>query len=101
MTESPYAPPKATVEKKAIEIRWSNALPVWWSFAWRGFLYGVLGGFALGAVGGAIAVATGVPEKAQFYGSIGGYIASIPATMLAVKQALSKHLASLAAVAVA
>lgn len=78
-------------------IRWSKALSVWWSAAWRASLYGLLGGFIFGAIGGAIAAIMGVPEKGALYGSFGGYLAAIPASMLGLKQALSKHLASLAA----
>jgi hypothetical protein len=41
----------------------------------------------------------GEPQKAALYGAIAGYIAAIPASMLALKQALGKHLPSLAALA--
>lgn len=80
-------------------VTWKKALPVWWSAVWRGAVYGLLGGVVLGATGGALAVMLHTPDKATTYGTIGGYIASIPASMLGVKQALSKHLASLAAIA--
>jgi hypothetical protein len=97
---APYAPPRAQVQEKApTMIRWPTALSVWWSAAWRGALYGLLGGFLLGAVAGVIAAVLGVPEKAHLYGTIAGYIAALPASMLGLKQALSKHLASLAAAA--
>ena len=66
---------------------------------WRAVLYGMLGGFVLGAIGGVIAAAMHAPDKAVIYGAVGGYIATIPASMLALKQALSKHLASLASTA--
>ena len=96
----PYAPPRARVKDKATTtVRWPTALSVWWSAAWRSALYGLLGGFLLGAVAGAIAAVMGVPEKANLYGTIAGYIAAFPASMLGLKQALSKHLASLAAAA--
>ena len=95
--QGPYAPPRAHVKDKAATIRWPTALSVWWSAAWRGGLYGLLGGFVLGAVAGVIAAVLGVPEKANLYGTIAGYAAALPASMLGLKQALSKHLASLAA----
>ena len=79
-------------------IRWSSAIPVWWSIAWRGSLYGLVLGAILGGIGGAIAAFSGMPEKGTLYGTIGGYIAAIPASLLAVKQGLSKHLAALAAI---
>ena len=92
----PYAPPRANVkDKAATAIPWPTALSVWWSAAWRGALYGLLGGLLLGAIAGVMAAVLGVPEKANLYGTIAGYIAAFPASMLGLKQALSKHLASL------
>lgn len=82
-----------------MKVSWSKALSVWWSMAWRGLIYSVLASFVLGAIGGVIAVVIHSPEKARVYGEIGGYIGSIPASMLALKQTLSKHLASLTAIA--
>jgi hypothetical protein len=62
-------------------------------------LYGAIGGFVLGAIFGGIAGATGHLDAAAFYGKIGGYIAGVPASMLGVKQALNRHLASLSLLA--
>jgi hypothetical protein len=81
------------------KVTWERTIKVWWSVAWRGVLYGFLGGFALGAIGGVIAVAMHEPGKVAVYGKIGGYLAGIPAFLFALKQALQKHLAALAALA--
>jgi hypothetical protein len=78
-------------------IGWPKALAVWWSAAWRGVLYGAIGGFVLGAIGGLIAGVMSAPDKVPLYGAVGGYLASIPASMLGLKQALSRHLPSLIA----
>lgn len=79
-------------------VGWSKALAVWWSAAWRGALYGMVGGFVLGAVGGVVSALVGAPpDQAALYGAAGGYVAAIPASILGLKQALSKHLASLVA----
>jgi len=80
-------------------ISWSKALPVWWSLWWRSVLYGAVLGFFLGFVGGFAVTILGQPEAASTAGMIGGYLGSIPASMLAVKQALEKHLSRLAAIA--
>ena len=80
-------------------LQWPKALAVWWSAAWRGALYGLVGGFVFGAVGGFVAALTGAADQASVYGAIGGYVASIPASMLGLKQALSRHLPSLLAIA--
>jgi len=45
------------------------------------------------------AVLLDTPERSSLYGTIGGYAATIPASMLAVKHGLSKRLATLAAIA--
>lgn len=77
-----------------MNITWEKSLSVWWSICWRSVIYGALGGFVLGFIGGVLAALTQAPEKAAVYGAIGGYLASIPASMLAVKQALGKHFAA-------
>ena len=82
-----------------MRVTWSKTVSVWWSAAWRGFIYGFIGGFALGFIGGVAAAIMHTPEKASIYGMIGGYVAAVPASMLGLKQALTKHLASLAAIA--
>lgn len=82
-----------------MSITWGKTLSVWWSAAWRGSIYGFIGGFVLGFIGGFTAALMHTPEKAPIYGMIGGYVAAIPASMLGLKQALTKHLASLAAIA--
>jgi len=80
-------------------VHWPRALAVWWSAAWRGALYGLVGGFVLGAVAGFVAGFMGAADQAPFYGAISGYIASIPASMLGLKQASTRHLPSLVAIA--
>lgn len=99
MERNPYAPPQARLrEQRSMTIGWPKALAVWWSAAWRGGLYGLIGGFVFGAIGGVIASVMGAAEQAGIYGAVGGYIASIPASMLGLKQALSQHLPSLIAI---
>lgn len=78
-------------------VSWNQVLAVWWSFIWRGMMYGLLIGFALGAAAGVYAVAIGQPEKGVLYGAFAGWLATIPASLIAMKKALSKHLALLAA----
>jgi hypothetical protein len=52
----------------------------------------MLMGFVFGALGGVIAALTGVPDKSALYGTLGGWVASFPATIVALKYAVSKHL---------
>jgi hypothetical protein len=96
MTDNPYEPPKSRVQDaRNVGVSWKKAIAVWWSVSWRGGLYGAFGGLILGALGGAFAVIAGAPEKSALYGAVGGYIAMFPASILGLKQGLSRHLASL------
>ena len=72
-------------------------MAVWWSFVWRSMVYGFVGGAVFGAITGAIAGATGHVDKAAPYARIVGGIAGLLLSMLAMKQALQKHQARLAA----
>jgi nitrate reductase gamma subunit len=82
-----------------MHLDWGKALSVWWSFFWRATIYGVLLGAALGFLAGMYAALSGVPDKATVYGGIAGWVGAIPGSMLALKQAISKHLGALAALA--
>lgn len=75
---------------------WSETLPIWWSFVWRAALYGLLIGFVFGAIGGFFAAVSGSTASAQGYGQIGGLLAGLPASLIAMKQALVKHAAAIA-----
>jgi len=98
MNQNPYEPTKSPlVDQREAVVSWRRALAVWWSAAWRGGLYAIPGGFLFGMLGGVLAAVTGAPQKAQLYAAIGGYLASIPLSMLALKQALTKHVGSLIA----
>jgi hypothetical protein len=96
---NPYEPTRAPLlEQRESGVRWGKALAVWWSAAWRGALYATPGGFVLGTLVDVVARLTDVPDnKAQIYAAVGGYLVSIPLSMLALKHALSKHLSSLVA----
>ena len=82
-----------------MSLKWNRLLPVWWSFFWRATIYGGVGGAILGALFGIIAGITGHLDKASFVGNIGGYIATVPASMLALRQTLNVHLGSLTSLA--
>jgi hypothetical protein len=81
----------------APSLSWRRALVLWWSFFWRAFLYGVVLGMLLGGMAGFYAVVSGASEQAAVYGSIAGWVATLPASLLALKQAVSRHLGSLTA----
>ena len=83
--------------ERTMALSWSNTLPAWWSFFWRAVLYGFLLGLVFGFFGGVLAAIMGTPNKAASFGAVAGFIAGIPASMLAFKQALVRHLSRLAA----
>ena len=96
---NPYEPPRSSIrDPSRLGVGWKKALAVWWSVSWRGGLYVAVGGLLLGALGGVFAVITGAPEKGALYGAVGGYMAMIPASVLGMKQGLSRHLSSLIAI---
>lgn len=75
---------------------WSETLPMWYSFFWRAALYGLLLGIVFGGIGGFAAV-PGSTASAHMYGQAAGVLASIPASLIAMKQTLAKHGAAIAA----
>jgi hypothetical protein len=81
-----------------MELTWKKTLAIWWSIGWRGALLGVLLGALLGFVVGGVLGAQGAPpERIQNYAMLGGYLASIIASFVALKLGLQKHLPSLLA----
>ena len=72
-------------------MTYAEVLPIWWSFTWRALLVGGLAGLVLGGVGGLIAGLLGRPEVAGQWGSILGYLVSIPASLWALRAAINKH----------
>ena len=81
-----------------MQLTWENTLPVWWSFFWRACIFGVLLGVAFGSVTGIAAAVLGAVGKGEVWGGNVGLIAFIPASIWAMKNALSKHLPALAQV---
>lgn len=82
-----------------MQVQWRDVLPVWWSFFWRAAVFGALLGFLLGALVGVLLGMAGSAEKAPLYGALAGWVGAIPASMLAMKQALTRHLPALGGVA--
>ena len=79
-----------------MKVTWGQTIPVWWSMIWRSVLFGMLAGFVAGFFAGLL---VHHPEKGELYGGIAGLIVSIPTSMFAMKQTLTKHLQKLAGIA--
>lgn len=80
-----------------MELRWGDSLAVWWSFFWRAGLIGAGLGFVAGLLAGIVATFAG--GNSAIWGGVAGWVVSIPASMLALKLALSKHLDRLGKIA--
>jgi hypothetical protein len=78
-----------------MKLSWKQTMPVWWSLVWRATIYGALLGTVLGFFAGMYAGLSGVPDREVLYGAIAGGLGTIPASMLALKQALGKNLVML------
>ena len=74
-----------------LEITLERTLSVWWSFVWRAILVSFVAGAFLGFIGGAIVGAAGRPELGGAVGAVIGWLASIPASIWALKSALNKR----------
>ena len=77
-------------EEIIVEITWNKTMSVWWSHAWRLFVYA----FAAGAVGGALAA--GFRSAGDAVEPSLGQLAFLNVVILffsliAMKQALTKH----------
>jgi hypothetical protein len=70
---------------------WDIVIPLWWAFFWRATLFGILGGAVVGGIAGGIMGATGHVEAARTAGQMGGYIASVPVSLLVLRHVLSKR----------
>lgn len=73
-----------------IKFNLESTLSVWWAMIWRTVLASAVGGAFAGAVVGFIATSVGRPEQATLLGAIVGWIVSIPASIWALKAALTQ-----------
>lgn len=72
-------------------ISLEHILSIWWSMTWRMVLVSFLVGLVLGAFGGLLAFAAGVPELSSFAGGLLGWLGAVPVSVWALKSALSKE----------
>lgn len=72
-----------------LEVSWSRAAQVWWSMAWRTFLFTAIAGALAGGVVGAIMGVLGYTENMELIGQIIGVMVAIPVGIWVVKKVLS------------
>jgi hypothetical protein len=77
------------------QFHWREAMPVWWSIAWRAALYGVVGGHFIGNAARVIAMFTSHSDLASPLGSVATWLAAFIFSIIAVKQALQLHVGRL------
>ncbi len=78
----------ASVEQ--VELSSGTILTIWWAWAWRAVVVGMLVGALLGAAGGFVVGVAGSPKLGGPVGMLCGWLGSIPVSIWAMKSALSK-----------
>lgn len=78
-------------------LGWDSVIPVWWSFAWRVVVYTGLWSVFIAFAGGSL----GIPQGGSVSIGAGLFLAAswlvgVALSVLAFRQALAKHLRSLA-----
>lgn len=73
-----------------LEVTWSHAIAIWWSYLWRCFLGSVVLGAILGFTGGLIVSLAGRSDLGGPVGTILGYIGSFPVSIYFLKKILNK-----------
>ena len=77
---------------ESMKLTWAETLPVWGSFFWRAIIWGVLFGAGGGFIVGIATIVAGNPAAGPAWASIAGLIGWVPASMVAMKSTLEKHL---------
>jgi len=71
-------------------VEWPEALSIWWSMIWRTVLAGFLVAFLVGYFVALAARDFGRPDLAEALGATFGWLASLPAGIWGIKEALAK-----------
>ena len=76
-----------------LEVTWSRATRVWWSFMWRATLFSALAAGVLVFVSGTILVALGRVDLVDPLGRLLSYGVTIPISIAVLRQVLRKEFA--------
>jgi len=80
------------------KVTWRETLPIWWSFAWRSLIFGLLAGFLLGVAIGFLAATFGNVKEPPAWALYSGFLIGLAASVYAMKQAIGKHAADIAVI---
>ena len=72
-----------------VEFSLERVLPIWWAFVWRAGVASMIAGVVAGFIGGYIVSSVGSPELGRPVGAIFAWLASIPCSVWAFRQALA------------
>lgn len=86
---------------RIIEVTWSMAFRVWWSFFWRAMLFSVLGSFGIGFVLAIIGTALGIKPVTSGLALILGLVFGFVVTFWAMKKVLYKRFSEFSVVCIA
>jgi hypothetical protein len=73
-----------------LELTVERVLAVSWSFVWRSMVFSILVGAVMGLIGGGIVGGAGHSELGSAVGALLGWIASIPVSIVVLRQVLLK-----------
>jgi hypothetical protein len=79
-----------------MNLPWRQTIAFWWSFFWRHLLYATPCVILLGLTAGSVADVFDRPELHASFAFLGGQVAWLPVSLIALKHALSKHASVLA-----
>jgi hypothetical protein len=100
LPEHAHLAPTTPAPTGTLAVTWKRAVKVWWSIAWRAFVFCGLGGGLIGGVLGAVYGFRGLPipfVTIQFL----GWLASIPIMIWITRTILSKSWADFRIILVA
>lgn len=87
---------------RIIEVTWSMAFRVWWSFFWRAMVFGLLAGMGIGIVIGFLGAVIGADKAAvSSLSGLLGLVVGFVITFWAVKKVLYKRFSEFSVVCIA
>lgn len=86
---------------RIIEVTWSMAFRVWWSFFWRAMLFSILGSFGIGFVLGIFGAVLGIKPVTGALSIILGMVFGFVVTFWAMKKVLYKRFSEFSVVCIA
>jgi len=72
-------------------LSYKQTIPIWWSMFWRNTVFGFLAGGLAAFLAGIVAGSLGFSGSVPLLSAAAGFLAGVPVSIWAFKQALTKH----------